>query len=626
MSTAGDRAGSSRPFTPGAGVTTTGGDTEPGAADSGRFTPIPTPLGLERASTGGDDGRKQLRRREALRTVVYLMLFRVGLATLLLGALVAVALANGSAETLTGPSGRFALTLLVGTYVVSLVYGLVVKRVTDLVRFAYVQMGVDLLFVTVLVHGTGGVQSGFHFLYLIDIVAVALLPARRGVLWVSLAAGGALTLVSLAGYLQWLPELPGQTLAPWDVSRRELLFRLVLNLAGVAAVGALGLSLAAQSREAGEKLQRHEQYAGDLASLHENTIRCLSSGLVTVDRGGVITSVNEAACEILGITRRAGVGQPLAMRVPGLSALLDEVGLVGNVRRQEVDAVRPDGAVRRLGVSATPLSDHTGRVIGRVIHFQDLTELRRMEVAVARSERLASIGRLAAGVAHEIRNPLASISGSVEVLRTLPEADGDAKKLIDITVREVDRLNELISALLDYARPPSQERSPILLTELVEEVVRAFRSGQPDGKVEVVLDAEPDVTVQGAAGQLRQVLWNLLRNAEEAMPTGGRVQVSLSQDELTSGQREAVLTVSDAGIGISPGDQEHIFEPFFTKGKKGGTGLGLATVARAVEDHRGTIEVQSAPGRGTTIMVRLPLARPASASPPAPPRVQRPAA
>lgn len=562
-----------------------------------------------------DDAVVDTRRLEARRTVIYLMLFRVGLATLLLGALVAVALVNGTSETLTGPGGRFALTLLVATYSVSLGYGLVLPWIKNLLRFAYVQIGIDLLFVSVLVHGTGGVQSGFHFLYLIDIVAVALLPARRGALWVAATAAAALLAVSLAGYLQWLPEVPGQSLAPWDVSRRELLFRLVLNLAGVFAVGALGLSLSAQSREAGERLQKHEQYAGDLASLHENTIRCLSSGLVTVDREGVITSINEAACEILGVSRKAGLGQALAFHVPGLSALLDEVGLVGNVRRQEVDAMRPDGAVRRLGVSAMPLSDHTGRVIGRVIHFQDLTELRRMEVAVQRSERLASIGRLAAGVAHEIRNPLASISGSVEILRTLPEADDDTKKLIDITVREVDRLNELITAMLEYARPPSNERSTIALSELVEEVCKAFRSGTKNKALELQLAIDPDIYVKGSAGQLRQVLWNLLRNADEAMESGGKITVVLGAEELTSGGREATLSVMDTGVGITHADQEHIFEPFFTKGKKAGTGLGLATVARAVEDHDGTVEVTSTPGRGTTFTIRVPLSAPPSRLP-----------
>jgi len=579
-----------------------------GASSSG-LQPLPTPVGIDIATATGGEERREVRRREALRTVIYLMLFRVGLATLLLGSLVAVALVNGNAETLTGPSGRFALSLLVATYSVSLAYGVALRWVTNLLRFAYVQIAIDLLFVSVLVHGTGGVQSGFHFLYLIDIVAVALLPARRGAFWVSAAAAAAMVLVSLAGYLQWLPEIPGQALPPWDVSQRELLFRLVLNLAGVAAVGALGLSLAAQSREAGERLQKHEQYAGDLASLHENTIRCLSSGLVTVDRDGTITSINEAACEILGVSRKAGVGQALAYRVPGLSLLLEEVGLVGNVRRQEVDAMRPDGAVRRLGVSAMPLSDHTGRVIGRVIHFQDLTELRRMEVAVQRSERLASIGRLAAGVAHEIRNPLASISGSVEILRTLPEADDDTKKLIDITVREVDRLNELITALLDYARPPSKEQGIISLSEQAQEVFKAFGSGLKNKQVELQSDIDSNVYVRGSSGQLRQVLWNLLKNADESMPDAGRITLLLGIEELTNGGKEAMLSISDTGVGISQSDQEHIFEPFFTKGKKAGTGLGLATVARAVEDHDGTIEVQSSPGKGTTFTMRLPLSR-----------------
>jgi two-component system sensor histidine kinase PilS (NtrC family) len=284
--------------------------------------------------------------------------------------------------------------------------------------------------------------------------------------------------------------------------------------------------------------------------------------------------------------------------------VLAELGPVGSVRRIEVNAVRPDGALRRLGVSATPLTDHQGQAVGRVIHFQDLTELRRMELRVARAERLASIGRLAAAIAHEIRNPLASISGSVEILRSLPGADAEARQLVDIAVREVDRLNALITDLLDYARPKTQERAPIDLAESVAEVAKSFQQERREG-ITIETSLEKGVGVQGAPGPLRQVLWNLVRNAAEAMPRGGRVRLVVALDRGEGGAPEAILTVADTGVGMSREALEHIFEPFFST-KSGGTGLGLATVARVVEEHGGSIDTQSELGQGTTFTVRFP--------------------
>jgi two-component system sensor histidine kinase PilS (NtrC family) len=230
-----------------------------------------------------------------------------------------------------------------------------------------------------------------------------------------------------------------------------------------------------------------------------------------------------------------------------------------------------------------------------------------MELAVERNERLAGIGRLAAAIAHEIRNPLASISGSVEVLRTMPGADPDSQHLIDIAVREVDRLNGLITDLLEYARPRTEERRPIELGELVGEVITAFRR-EPrtaEQRVDVSFRTTEAAWLEGAGGQLRQVIWNLLRNATEAMPKGGAIAIELGQERRPEDVPEVWLSVKDTGMGIAAADREHIFEPFFST-KKGGTGLGLATVARVVGDHHGEIELESEPGCGTTFHVRLP--------------------
>jgi two-component system sensor histidine kinase PilS (NtrC family) len=547
-------------------------------------------------------------RQESIQTVTYLMLFRVAVATTLMLSVVAVAMSLDTLDTLAGPFGRFISALLATTYVASLAYAITLKRLGDPVRFAYVQIAVDLSLITMLVHATGGAQSAYTFLYLIDVVAAALLPRRYGVIAVATTSAFLMVATSLVGYFRVVPPITGQTVLPWDLTHQELLFRLVVFMGGVVSVGTLGATLSTQTRRAGERLARHQQMAGDLALLHQNTIRCLSSGLVTVTLEGAITSINEAACEILGIGELAALGQPLASRIPKLKPVLDEAGPVGSVRRHEVDAIRVDGTIRRLGVSATPLSDHKGEVIGRVIHFQDLTELRRMELAVQRSERLAGIGRLAAGIAHEIRNPLASISGSVEILRTLSGgADAETRQLVDIAVREVDRLDRLISDLLDYARPRTEERQRLDLGEVATEIAKAFEAERRDRSITVVVEAEPAVEIEGASGQIRQVLWNLIRNATDAMPTGGTIRITAAREELTGGQREAMLSVADEGVGIPKEDLDRIFEPFFST-KESGTGLGLATVARIVEDHRGTVDIHSEPDKGTIFTLRFPTA------------------
>lgn len=539
-------------------------------------------------------------RAEALRTITYLMAFRVALASLLLIGVAASLFNLEGPEIFARPFTWIGFGLLGFTYLLTIVYVLAMPRVRDPATFTFVQVAVDLLLISVVVHITGGAQSSFTFLFMIEVIAVVLLPARHGVLTIALASAILLVATAFLGYLRILPTAPGQLVLPSDIGLGELFSRLVLNLAAIAAVAALGLNLAGQTRQAGEKLARHQEYAGDLASLHENTIRSLSSGLVTVSLDGLVTSINEAARDILGLAANEGLGQPITHWIPRLGPVLAEVGLVGSVKRHEVEAVRPDRQTRHLGVSATPLSDHTGRIIGRVIHFQDLTELRRMQREVERAERLASIGRLAAGVAHEIRNPLAAISGSVEMLKDFPGADTDTKQLIDIVVREVDRLNRLITELLDYARPKTEEHSAIDLSELVAEIGKAFgieRRSRRATELDLKAELQRGVGIEGAAGQIRQVIWNLVRNAADAMPKGGTLTLSVSLVE-NAGRAQAELVVRDTGVGMSKENLDRIFEPFFST-KAGGTGLGLATVARIIEDHKARIEVDSTLGQGT---------------------------
>ncbi|HVS19588.1 MAG TPA: ATP-binding protein, partial [Planctomycetota bacterium] len=240
--------------------------------------------------------------------------------------------------------------------------------------------------------------------------------------------------------------------------------------------------------------------------------------------------------------------------------------------------------------------------IGQIVSFQDLTELRAMEEAVTRQKRLAAIGRLAAGVAHEIRNPLAAISGSIELLVAsgIGETSADARELAQIVLREVGRLNGLITELLEFARPRAPELQRLDLGEAVGELVNVFRNDRRLAQTRVELRVAGPVPIEADAGQLRQVVWNLLRNAAEAAP-GEPIEIGVARDGV-----RARLTIHDRGPGIPDEQVSRVFEPFFST-KEGGTGLGLPTVHRIVEEHKGSIELVRHDGGGTLAVVSLPL-------------------
>ncbi len=541
----------------------------------------------------------------------FLMLFRVVLITLVLGTTVALNYADP--EILLSTRSIYLFAVIGLTYVLTLVYGLALQtgRVTRLPRFADLQIAIDLAMTTVLVHATGGIDSAYSWFYSASIIGAALVRGRRGALGIAAISAllfSALVLLTRAGVVP-------PVLTPSRVSAITLTRQLVVNLAAFLAVGFLAAQLAAELSRAGERLEATRTVASDLAARSADVIRCLSSGLVTVDLGGRVTSWNEAASDITGIPRSSAEGRPVRELLPALAPLLEQAEAGSALRRAEVAVTRPDGGTVWLGLSTSPLTDHRAETIGHIVNFQDLTALREMSAAVKRSEQLAVVGKLAASIAHEIRNPLAAISGSVELLEPpasssappIPEAE--TRQLIGIVKREVDRMNGLVTQLLDYARPRSMMATPLELGVLVRDTVLVFGQDRSFPGVNVQQDeAAAPVMVNADPEQLRQVVWNLIRNAAEAMPEGGNLHIAVKA--VPAGPdtpAHAELVVRDSGAGIASDDIERIFDPFFTT-KRRGTGLGLATVYRIVADHQGTIEVTSTPGSGAVFTVSLPLA------------------
>jgi two-component system sensor histidine kinase PilS (NtrC family) len=271
--------------------------------------------------------------------------------------------------------------------------------------------------------------------------------------------------------------------------------------------------------------------------------------------------------------------------------------------RFEGDLITPEGFVVRVGYSISPLFSEAGETTGLIITFQDLTEIRTMEESVRRKDRLAAVGRVAAGLAHEIRNPLGAMRGAIQVMESQTQPGTAQASLMEIILRESDRLNKIITNFLTYARPRDSNFSEIDVREAIGDTVMLLKHS-PDvkeaHKLETILPRNP-VLLAADPTQLKQIFWNLARNALSAMPDGGTLKV---ETEKIAFNRVRIV-FSDSGVGMSPAQVERLFEPF-SDSTTGGTGLGLSIVYQIIRDHNGTINVRSRENEGTTITIELP--------------------
>ena len=483
-------------------------------------------------------------------------------------------------------------SIIAATYVSTIAFGLLLRRGLQPTRVARPMLANDLALTSLLVYVTGGAQSPYTFLYALSVVAAGALLFRRGAVVVTVASIASMLVVSLLAWRHTIDLPLSAQVRPWDQSGVELGRTLGINVAALIGVGALAFIFGDQLQRGAETLATTRRAAADLLTLHQDIVRSLSSGLITTTPDGTVLTSNHAATEILMMPATELAGRPIDAVMPGLSSLLSSGG--GDLRR--ADLALGDGVI--VGVTVSPLRDVHDLVIGRVINFQDLTEFKRLELAARRADRLATVGQLAAGVAHEIRNPLASISGSIELLQRSPQAHEDDRTLMTIVHREIQRLNVLIGDLLDYATPRPKQPVDIDAAVLVEETVQVARSDQAFAEVELMCEVDRPLPLHADPAKLRQVLWNLVRNAAES---GGK-RVSVEARRVGG---DVVISVADDGKGIAKELVARIFDPFFTTKQKG-SGLGLATSHAVIAEHGGRIDVETEPDKGTKMMVVIP--------------------
>ncbi|HQU85453.1 MAG TPA: ATP-binding protein, partial [Pyrinomonadaceae bacterium] len=346
----------------------------------------------------------------------------------------------------------------------------------------------------------------------------------------------------------------------------------------------------------------------DLQLLHERIIESIRSGLITTDLEGKIYTFNAAASEITGYSAEEMIGKPISVLLGEMEtaiALSIETTETGEQQpRFEADLMTPEGFVVRVGYGISPLFDEDGEASGLIVTFQDLTEIRSMEESVRRKDRLAAVGRVAAGLAHEIRNPLGAMRGAIQVLESTTQMNKTQSGLMEIILRESDRLNSIITNFLTYARPRVSNFSEIDVCEAILDTFTLLRHS-PDVKETHKLETElPDhpVLIYADPTQLKQIFWNLARNSIQAMRDGGTFSIRLLESQLN----RVKIVFSDTGCGMSPEQVEQLFEPF-SNSTTGGTGLGLSIVYQIIRDHNGTINVRSMEGEGTLITVELPV-------------------
>lgn len=551
-------------------------------------------------------------RQQAARRLQLFMGTRLGVATLLLGSTLWLALENKHGTDSFTP--RFLMALIAAIYSGSLVSSLWLLRRRDHARVAMVQVGLDLVLTTGLVYITGGAGSGFSFLYGVAVLMAAMVlgpnPARvAGVL----ALGLYTTLIAGLSFGK-LPAPPDQLVDAYQMPAPELAYAWLLNVFGLLLVTLLAASLAARVWSAGGRLRLAEASAASLARLNEDIVRSLNSGLVTTDLEGRIRSVNPAGLEILRAAMLGLVGEAVEKHLP-IEAF--QSALRDGVVRAEGSARRADGSTFPVGFSLNALNNVDGTSTGALILFQDLSEIVALRESAARGERLAVLGRLSAGLAHEIRNPLGSISGSVQLVKDSARLNQEDRNLLGIVLREVERLDDLVSTMLLVGRPREPMRKPCDLRQLAEDVVEITRRGPAaDGGIEIVVAlGDSPVVAWADEDQIRQVLWNLLKNALQASPRGTLVRVGARTTAGVSGQAGfAVFEVSDQGRGIDQRQRTKIYDMFYSE-RTNGAGIGLALVRQIVDAHQGRIEIISEQSRGATFVVSLP-AVPHAADPP----------
>ncbi len=520
---------------------------------------------------------------------------RLIIATVLLGATMYLAL---DAIRYGHFTPTFLLILISAIYGSSILFGVWLLRGRRENQVAAAITTLDVLLITGLVYLTGGAGSIFSFLYGAQILTAALTLGTGAAYYTAAASLACYFLQGLALNVGWLPPPPDQPLSQYVLSSRDFQLALVSNMVGIAAVAVLATNLARRAQVAGARLAVAEESAARLERLNADIVRSIASGVITADDDGRILGVNPAAREILRDREGTLIGKPLSEVLPDYGHQRPSQP----PKRADATGRRADGTEFPIGFTLSALLDEEGNRTGMLLAFQDLTEIKNLRDQADQAQRLAVLGRLATGLAHEIRNPLSSISGSVEMVREGNALSPEDGRLLGIVISEVERLNSLVTTMLQVGRPSQIQAEAVDLRAIASDVAAVARGEATASNGLLIKEVSSDrpVIVTVDPDRMRQVIWNLVKNAVQASPHRGTVEVRTSIDA----DGRALLEIADEGPGIGEAQRERLFDMFYS-GRSHGVGLGLALVKQIVDQHDSHIEILDREGRGTCFRITL---------------------
>jgi two-component system sensor histidine kinase PilS (NtrC family) len=555
---------------------------------------------------------QKIRRAELSSGLQRLMFLRVLFVSLLLG--VSLFIQAKATKTYFGDIQTSHYALIAVIYCLSFVYIVLLKRSKNLVNIAYLQLILDTFLITAIIYATGGIESIFSFLYILTIIYGSIILYRKGGMIVASSSSILYGLLLDLHYYGIIEPIGSRLNYTIEYHSPHFFYTLIVNIAAFYLVAFLGSYASEQTRRSRVELRAKQNDLIKLEALNEWIIQSITSALITLDDEGRIILFNPAAEEIFGIPANQAVSRPLDEVLPALREAMDNglktSGYHGESRKpqalMDVPYVRSDGEKMFLQTSVSPLSLPGGSQRGQILFFQDMTAMRQIEAEMKRVEGLALAGQLAAGIAHEIRNPMASISGSIQILKEGLEKDAMSSRLMDIILREVSRLNHLVSDFLLFARPKAADVQTFDLNQLIRDSLELFRNrGEWTTKVRVETAMNGPLEMKSDPEQIKQLLWNLYLNAVEAMLDGGTLHISTNMEDAKKTQRRyAKITIRDTGNGFSKEALDNLFTPFFTT-KEGGSGLGLAIVKRIVEGLRGEVHGRNHAEGGAEITLIL---------------------
>jgi two-component system sensor histidine kinase PilS (NtrC family) len=542
-----------------------------------------------------------------------LMLMRVLFVSLLLGASIFIQVKE--TQTYFGYIQTSHYLLIAAIYFLTFVYAIVFKYSRKLLWFAYAQLLIDTLFVTAIIYSTGGIESIFSFLYILTIITGSIIVYRKGGMIIASSSSilyGLLLDLHYYGVIHPLGRLEGVMVR---YQSPYIFFLILVNIAGFYLVAFLSSYLSEQARTSRVELKAKQVDIDKLEILNETIINNITSGLIALDGQNKIILFNPAAEEIFGIKAFQASGRQIEQALPALKQYLPNLQTPPLAAAKkpppfiDLPYLKPNGDKIHLRLSISPLQLSWVDQEGSILVFQNMNEIIQIEEEMKKVEGLALVGELAAGIAHEIRNPMASISGSIQMLRDGLKEDDVNRRLMDIISREIGRLNRLVNNFLLFARPKRANIKEFDLNQLILESLELFKNSQHwTGKMKALTDFRDPISMESDPEQIKQVLWNLFLNACEAMPDGGAFHVTtdLRSNGSQADQTRVNIAVRDTGKGFDASVLKQIFTPFFTT-KEEGSGLGLAIVKRIMQGLQGEVYGSNHPKGGAEINIILPV-------------------